>query len=54
MVALAQQNKQQMAVLLLDFEKAYDKVEWDFLEVVLPILGFLVVPCIIGVSALFR
>ena len=53
MVALAQQNKQQMAVLLLDFEKAYDKVEWDFLEAVLSRLGF---PnaWINGVSALYR
>ena len=53
MVALAQQNKQQMAVLLLDFEKAYDKVDWDFLEAVLSSLGF---PnaWINGVSALYR
>ena len=27
MVALAQQNKQQLAIFLLDFEKAYDKVD---------------------------
>ena len=40
MVALAQQNKQHLAVLLLDFEKTYDKVEWDFLEAVLSRLSF--------------
>ena len=48
---LAQQDKQQLAVLLLDFEKAYDKVDWDFLEAVLLRLGFLA-EWIKGVSAL--
>ena len=53
MVALAQQNKQQLTILLLDFEKANDKVDWDFLEAVLSRLGF---PnaWITGVSALYR
>ena len=53
MVALAQQNKQQLAIFLLDFEKAYDKVDWDFLEEMLWRLGF---PnaWITGVSALYR
>ena len=39
MVVLAQQNKQ-LVVLLLDFEKTYVKVYWDFLEAVLSRLGF--------------
>ena len=53
MTALAQHHKQSLAILLLDFEKAYDKVDWDFLEAVLLKLGF---PCawIKGVSALYR
>ena len=52
MVDLAQQNKQ-LAVLLLDIEKAYDKVDWDFLEAMLSRLGF-PVAWIKGVSALYR
>ena len=51
--ALAQQNEQQFAVLLLDFEKAYDKVDWDFLEAVLSRLGF-PTAWIKGVSNLYR
>ena len=34
MVVLNQQNKPQLVVLLLNFEKAYDKRNWDFLELV--------------------
>ena len=53
MIALAQHLKLSLAILLLGFEKAYDKVEWDFLEAVLVRLGF---PraWIKGVSALYR
>ena len=53
MVALAHQHKQQLAILLLDFEKAYDKVDWDFLEAVLSRLGF-PAAWIKGVSSLYR
>ena len=38
---------------MLDFEKAYDKVDWDFLQVVLSRLGF-PTAWIKGVSALYR
>lgn len=31
-VEWAESSHQQMDVLLLDFEKAYDRVDWDFLE----------------------
>ncbi len=31
-VALAKKSKQEIAILLLDFEKAYDRVDWSFLE----------------------
>ena len=30
MTALAKHHKQSLAILLLDFEKAYDKVDWTF------------------------
>ena len=49
----AKSSSQRLAVLLLDFEKAYDRVDWDFLEGTLTRLGF---PnrWIRGVSGLFR
>ena len=28
----AMQSNQKLAIVLLDFDKAYDKVDWDFLE----------------------
>ena len=39
-VALAKQTNKKVAVVLLDFEKAYDKVCWNFLESVMRKLGF--------------
>lgn len=46
-------SSQSLDVLLLDFEKAYDRVDWDFLEGTLSRLGF---PdrWIRGVSGLYR
>ena len=29
---MALKTKQDMAILLLDFEKSYDRVDWSFLE----------------------
>jgi hypothetical protein len=40
MVSTTLKCKQYMAVLLLDFKKAYDKVNWDFLHGTLRHLGF--------------
>ena len=36
----AQHNGQHLAILLLDFEKAYDRVDWSFLEGTLARFGF--------------
>lgn len=49
----AKSSSQSLAVLLLDFEKAYDRLDWDFLEGTLSKLGF---PnrWIRGVSGLYR
>ena len=33
-------NKQSLAILLLDFETAYDRVDWNFLEGTMIRLGF--------------
>ena len=30
MIAVAEETKQDLAILLLDFEKAYDRVDWKF------------------------
>ena len=53
MVTIAEVQKQDLAVLFLDFEKAYDRVDWDFMEGTLVRMGF---PSnwIRGVSALYR
>ena len=53
MVAFAEVQNQELAVLFLDFEKAYDRVDWNFMEGTLLKMGF---PnrWIRGVSALYR
>ena len=39
-VAWAKKSKQNLAILLLDFEKAYDRVDWSFLEGTMEQMGF--------------
>ena len=51
--AAATKNKQHLAVLLLDFEKAYDRVDWNFLEGTMYRMGF-GIPWIKGISCLYR
>ena len=53
MVAFAEVHKQDLAVLFLDFEKAYDRVDWDFMEGTLLRMGFPNI-WIRGVAALYR
>ena len=43
LTTLAKEKDVDLVVLLLDFEKAYDRVDWCFLEEVMLWLGF---PCI--------
>ena len=52
-IARAQTSHTPLACLLLDFEKAYDHVEWVFLEGSLQCLGFLDA-WIRGVIAFYR
>ena len=46
-------KKEDLVISLLDFEKAYDRVHWDFLEEAMRRLGF-PEAWIIAVSALYR
>ena len=49
----ANHSAQPLAILLLDFEKAYDRVDWDFLEEVMHTMGFSQ-HFVTGISALYR
>ena len=40
MSAIAQSCHEDLAILFLDFEKAYDKVDWSFLHEVMLRMGF--------------
>ena len=53
MVAMAEQQQQDLAILFLDFEKAYDRVDWDFMEGTLQRMGF-PMQWIRAVAALYR
>ena len=44
-IALARKKKEDLVILLLDFEKAYDRVDWEFLHGTLVRLGFPVSRC---------
>ena len=52
-VALAKRTNNKVAVVLLDFEKAYDRVCWKFLESVMGKLGFQET-WIKGIAGLYR
>ncbi|MCO5572418.1 hypothetical protein L7F22_026173 [Adiantum nelumboides] len=51
--ALARLWGEDLVVLLLDFEKAYDRVDWEFLEGTIHWMGFLEI-WIRGIAALYR
>ena len=51
--AVAVKTEQKLAILLLDFEKAYDRVDWNFLEGIMYRLGFTEY-WIRGVSCLYK
>ena len=51
-IALAHKKKEDLAILLLDFEKAY-QVDWDFLHGIAVRLGF-PKKWVIGMSSLYK
>ena len=51
--AWAEEQGVDLAVMLLDFEKAYDRISWEFLEEVVDALGF-EQQWILGVAAFYR
>ena len=53
MVATTEEQQQDLAILFLDFEKAYDRVDWDFMEGTLLRMGF-PMQWITAVAALYR
>ena len=52
-VALAKRDNQNLAILQFDFEKAYDRVVWSFLEGAMQKMGF-ANRWINGVSSLYK
>ena len=52
-MAAARHSHESLAIILLDFEKAYDRVDWDFLHGTLLRLGF-PKEWVNGVSALYK
>ena len=51
--AWAEEQEVDLAVMLLDFEKAYDRISWEFLKVVMDALGF-EQQWILGLAAFYR
>ena len=39
-VVFARKDNQDLAILLLDFERGYDRVDWSFLESTMAKMGF--------------
>ena len=52
-VSLARKRREPLAVLLLDFEKAYDWVDWAFLKDRMACMRF-PIEWILGIASLFR
>ena len=50
---MARKSNQDLAVLLLDFEKAYDRVDWSFFEGTMAKMGF-AENWIKGISSLYK
>ena len=53
LTALAKEKDEDLVVLLLDFEMAYDRVDWCFLEEVMLQLGF-PMAWVVAVRALYK